>query len=145
MKNALIAFLIVALAVVVGVAANPAYDFFGKPPKEVKYFSLSTDGAASGDNTLIAAVSGKNIMILEMVLKATSTTSVDYYLTGGGGNYGTATNPMTLDKDGIDGPAGEVISTTYGGVFRTSTAGAAVVLNLSAETPIVCNGTYIEF
>lgn len=100
--------------------------------------------AASGDNTLVAAVAAKKIRVLAMAIFARGT--VDIYFTDGAagtGVFADSTNPVPLDKTGALGAGGFVLNHNPDGWFET-TANTALVANLSGA--IGCGGgmVYIE-
>lgn len=106
---------------------------------------LSGIATASGANTIIAAVADKKIRVLALSLLATSTTAVVLYLYNG--DYmllGDGTNKITLDMDGVGGPAGLVMPFNQGGWFQTDTANEALAINLGGATPVIWAITYME-
>ena len=100
----------------------------------------------NGSNTLISAVADKKFRLRSLLFLATSATSVTAYLstTTDTGVLGDATNPLKLDLDGADGPAGVVLSYNPDGWLETSTANEALTCTLSAAQPVWVVGTYIE-
>lgn len=103
---------------------------------------IATD---SGANTMIAAVEGYQIRILALSLIATSTTAVSLYLyNGDNALLGDGTNKITLDMDGVGGPAGLVLPFNAGGWFQTDTDNELLGINLSGATPVIWAVTYIE-
>lgn len=106
---------------------------------------ISGIATSSGANTLIAAVAGYQIRVLAMSLIATSTTAVSAYVYNGDYMlFGDGTNKLTLDMDGVGGPAGFVLPWNPGGWFQTDTDNEALALNLSGATPVIWAVTYIE-
>ena len=106
---------------------------------------LSGIATASGANTIIAAVADKKIRVLALSLLATSTTAVVAYIYNG--DYmllGDGTNKLTLDMDGVGGPAGLVMPFNQGGWFQTDTANEALAINLGGATPVIWAITYME-
>jgi hypothetical protein len=106
---------------------------------------ISGVAADSGANTIVAAVADKKIRVLALSLIATSTTAVVAYVYNG--DYmllGNSTNKLTLDMDGVGGPAGLVLPWNQGGWFQTDTANEALAINLGGATPVVWCVTYIE-
>lgn len=106
---------------------------------------LSGVATASGANTILAAVAAKKFRVLALSLLATSTTAVGAYVYNG--DYmllGDSTNKLTLDMDGVGGPAGLVLPFNQGGWFETDTANEALALNLGAATPVIWCVTYVE-
>jgi len=106
---------------------------------------LSGIATASGANTIIAAVTDKKIRVLALSLLATSATAVVLYLYNA--DYmllGDGTNKITLDMDGVGGPAGLVMPFNQGGWFQTDTVNEALAINLGAATPVIWAVTYVE-
>lgn len=103
----------------------------------------SADGA-----TIVAALAGNRIMVHSVALIATSATSVNVSMYNGD-NYlfGDATNVLTLDKIGINGPSGVVLPYNEMGWFQTDTANEALQLKMSASTPVIVmvNYSYLPF
>ena len=93
----------------------------------------STDG-----ETLVAAKEGQYIKIHSVVILATSTTSVGLKLYNDDNDLlGEDSNRLTVDLDGIDGPAGIVIPFNDAGWFTTDATNEAVKLGLSAATTVI--------
>lgn len=100
---------------------------------------------AENANTMIAAVADKQIRVLALSLIATSTTAVTVYVYNGDNMLlGNDTNMLTLDMDGVGGPAGLVLPWNPGGWFQTDTNNEALAIDLSAATPVVWAVTYVE-
>lgn len=101
--------------------------------------------AASGDNTLVAGVASKKIRVLSICL-INSGTAVSCYFTSataGTAIFADVTNKIPLDKTGAAGAGGFILGSNPQGWMETS-AGQALVLNLSAAQG-VCGGlTYVE-
>jgi hypothetical protein len=99
--------------------------------------------AASGDNQLVAPVTGRKIRVLSIVLFGLSTVSA--YFKSGDGNpiCGDATYKIALDNTGATGPGGFVLGFNPIGWFQTG-AGYALLLNLSAAVGVCGALTYIE-
>ena len=110
----------------------------------IKRFNVIATG--SGNTVLIAAVGAKKFRLRSLSLVATSATAVSLYLhtTTDTNVLGDSTNKLTLDLDGGGGPAGVVLQHNPDGWVETSTANEALNINLSAATPVVVIGTYIE-
>lgn len=95
--------------------------------------------AASGDNTLVAAISGKKIRVLAISLIAAG--AVNLYLTSAGGGaviFGGSTNKVGLAANG-----GFVLPYSPAGWFETA-AGQALVANLSAAVAVAGVVVYAE-
>lgn len=103
---------------------------------------------SADDATIVPALAGNRIMVHSIALIATSATSVNVSVFNGDKYLlGDATNLLTLDKDGIDGPAGIVLPYNERGWFQTDTANEALQLNMSASTPVIVmiNYSYLPF
>lgn len=101
--------------------------------------------AASGDNTLVAAVTSKKIRVLSLFLVNSGTAVSVYFTSGAGGTAisGDSTNKIPLDKTGAAGPAGFSLGHNPQGWFETA-SGAALMLNLSAAQGVAGHLTYLE-
>lgn len=100
---------------------------------DIKYASIS--GATSGDNTVVAAVSGKRIRVLSVALITTTATTVAFE----SGASGTAlTGDMPLAANG-----GFVLPFNAAGWFQTASGS---LLNMELGGAIQTSGmlTYIE-
>ena len=101
---------------------------YGVVPKYAKI-----DVASAGDNTIVAAVTGKKIRVLQYALVVAAETTVIW-------KSGTTaiTGDMTFAANGG-------ISTPFSpiGLFETA-AGEALVLNLSASNPVSGHLVYTE-
>jgi len=91
------------------------------------------DVASAGDNTIVAAVTGKKIRVLQYALVVSAATTVIWK---------SGTTPITGDmpfaaNGGISSPF------SPSGLFETS-AGEALVLNLSAGNPVSGHLVYTE-
>ncbi len=95
----------------------------------VKYAAIGA--AASGDNTLVAAVTNKKIRVLAMAIIAAGAVSI-YFTAGAGGTviFGGSANKMALAANG-----GFVLPENPDGWFET-TAGSLVNVNLSGAVAI---------
>jgi hypothetical protein len=103
---------------------------------------------AADDAIIVAALADHRIMVYSIALIATSGTSVNVSVFNGDKYLlGDATNLLTLDKDGVDGPAGIVLPYNERGWFQTDTANEALQLNMSASTPVIViiNYAYLPF
>lgn len=100
---------------------------------EVKYAVI--DAATSGDNTLVAAVAGKKIRVLAVLIVAAGSVTTRFE----SGASGTAlTGQMSLTTN-----SGYVLPFNEGGWFETE---AATLLNLELSAAISVDGclTYVE-
>ncbi|OHB67561.1 MAG: hypothetical protein A2V70_08435 [Planctomycetes bacterium RBG_13_63_9] len=100
--------------------------------------------AASGDNTLVAAVSGKRIRVLSIALIATDAVEVYFKSAGGTAIFADGTSPVPLDKAGASGPAGMVLNFNPVGWLQTDVADEALEVNLSAAVGVCGALTYVE-
>lgn len=96
--------------------------------------------ASSGDNTLVAAVSGKKIRVLALAGIATAAVSA-YFTSGAGGTviFGGSTNKIALAANG-----GFVLPFNPLGWFENSSTNQALVLNLSAAIAFSGGLVYVE-
>lgn len=87
--------------------------------------------ATIGDNTLVAAVTGKKIRVLAMNFIMGAANNV-YFTSGAGGTgiCGDSTNPMKFGANG-----GDSLGFNAAGWFETA-AGAALVANCSSTGPM---------
>lgn len=87
--------------------------------------------ASSGDNTLVAAVSGKRIRVLAIFVLAAAAVNL-YFTSAAAGTviFGGSTNKINLAANG-----GFVLSEAPDGWFET-VAGEALVLNLSGAVAV---------
>ena len=101
---------------------------YGIVPKYAKI-----DVASAGDNTIVAAVAGKKIRVLQYALVVGAATTVIWK------SGSTAiSGDMSFDANsGISSPFSPV------GLFETA-AGEALVLNLSAANPVSGHLVYVE-
>ena len=92
---------------------------------------------ADGD-IVLAAVEDKVPIIKAIAVLATSTTSVEYGLYNED-NWllGNGTTKLTVDLDGIDGPAGFIMPYNDHGWFTPDTANEDVKIYLSSSTPVI--------
>ena len=140
------------IAIIAAVSQTPApaedqsgYTLFGSTPRPIKHFNVTA--SASGDNTLIAAVEGKKLLVLALAIHSTaeSTAAVNFYLHNDDNNLaGSATATIPIDKSGIDGYQGFVWANNQFGWVKTDTANEALSINLSAAQPVICVGAYVE-
>jgi len=90
--------------------------------------------AASGDNTVVAAVSGKQILVTAYTLLAAGAVDIQWWSAAAG----TALSGlMSLDQFGGMAPA-------FGDALFETAAGEALILNLSAAIQVSGHITYHE-
>lgn len=118
----------------VAISATHVYDDLagGQALAEVKFASV--DVAASGNTQIVAAVTGKNIRVLNYVLVASGGANT---VTWRSATAGPVTGGMGLAANG------GVSAESQFGLFQT-TAGEALQINLSAATSVDGHITYIE-
>ncbi len=100
-------------------------------PAPTSEFSFSPIAAAtSGNNTLLAAVTGKKIRVMGLCIIAGAVGNI-YFTSGVSGTviFGGSTNKMALALNG-----GFVLPFSGGGWFETA-AGEALVMNASSTGP----------
>ena len=100
------------------------------PPKYVKI-----SGNTNGDNTLVAAVSGKKIRVLGLSLMSAGTVNLTFQ-SGAGGTAISGAYPLTAQ-------AGMVLPPCALGYMETA-AGALLNMRLDAGTLVVGTLTYEE-
>ena len=134
---------------------NSAGALFTEPAQQVGYLfngsekctiKRATGLAASGTTAMVAAVGGKKIRGLALMLLPTSVTATNVYVANDDNNIlGDASNPIRLavDADG-DNIAGVVMPWNQGGWFETDTVNEALNLILSAAQDVIYALTYIE-
>ena len=101
--------------------------------RKVKYAII--DAATSGDNTLVAAVSGYKIRVLSLFLVAAGTVNTRFE-SGAGGTALTGVINLTAQ-------AGYALNYNQGGWFETA-AGSLLNLELSAAISVDGSLSYIE-
>lgn len=99
---------------------------------DVKFVAINT--AASGNATLIAAVTGKKIVVLAFNLIAAGTTNFKF-TDGSGGSNLTGAYPLTAQSG--------LAPSCENGLFAT-TAGTALGINNSAAIQVSGSLTYVE-
>lgn len=106
----------------------------GLPPKFAPIAA-----ATSGNNSLVAAVTGKKIRVLAMFLIAGAAGNI-YFTAGNSGTvvFGGSSNKIQLPDNG-----GFVLPFSLAGWFETS-AGTALVLNASSTGPFSGGLVYVE-
>lgn len=97
-------------------------------PTPIKYASV--DASASGDNTIVEAVTGKKVRVLAVFLVATSGLTVRFESDASGA---ALTGQMSIGTNG-----GFVLPFNYAGWFETATD-ELLNMELSAASP-VCGG-----
>ncbi len=94
--------------------------------------------ATADEFVIVPASATQRIMIHSVVVLATSTTSVNWYLYNGDNELlGGSSQTLTVDLDGIDGPAGFVMPYNQNGWFQTDTVNEPIRISLSASTPVI--------
>lgn len=121
------------------VAASPetATLFNGATPLTPKFAAIGV--AASGENTLVAAVTGKQIRVLALAIVATSAISVFFDNATNGAIFGGSTNKIALAANGS-----LVLPFSPLGWFQTGTVNEALRINLSAATAVAGGLVYVE-
>jgi len=121
-----------------------AYD--GDAKCTVKRFDEIYSAAATHD--IATPDAAKKVRLRSLDVRPLSATSVGVYFKTEDGTatlLGTnASNPQTLDMDGVDGPQGFIKQHNPDGWAETETAGKAFQIVLDAAVPVAVNGTYIE-
>lgn len=127
--------------VAAGIATDAIYS--GITALTPKFAVISA--ASSGDNTLVAAVTSKQIRVLSLFLVAKGTANSIYFRqdTAGTAIFGDATNTIPIDKTGATGPAGFALGNNPTG-WMQSGSGKPLVLNLSAAQGVAGGLTYVE-
>lgn len=109
--------------------------------------TILIDTATSGDNTLVAGVTGKQVVVMDFAIEPTGT-AVNVYFHDTTGSpvmvRWSATRPLVLDKAGTTGPRFVRASGVPGlpKMVPTST-GKGLVLNLSTTQGVSGLLTYI--
>ena len=103
-------------------------------------------GGVPGADVIIAAVSGKKILITGLTLIATSTTTNNVFLDNASNDLlGNITNPIVLSLDASgDTLPGLVLPYNQAGWMKTNAVTEAVTLNTSAAQDIIWSITWIE-
>lgn len=118
----------------VTIRSDSLYDASIPGSSPIKYAVI--DDASSGDNELVAAVSGKKIRVLSVFAVAANTVTVRFE-SGAGGTALTGQMVLTNPSDGF------VLPFNPGGWFETA-AGAALNLELSGAVSVDGCLSYIE-
>jgi len=100
------------------------------------------DVASSGDNQLVAAVSGKTLRVLSVFLAASG--AVDAVFNDGTANLLGGTRKIKLDNTGAVGPGGFALQENRTGWFQTGAVNRPINLNLSGATGVAGCLTYVE-
>lgn len=109
---------------------------------EVKRASINC--ATSGDNTLVAAVTGKSILVLAFFLSGFGTAIGAYLKLGSSATaLGNGTQTTLIDKSGVAGNPSITLPFNPEGWFKTD-AGSALVLNLSGAQGVAGQVVYVE-
>lgn len=107
-----------------------------------KFANLST--ASTGNQALVAAVSGKKIRILALQLMATASTNAVYINDATGDLYGDSTNKIQLDDTGAAGLGGFTLPFNPLGWFETAGTNRPVNINLGSTNGVIAIATYVE-
>lgn len=101
--------------------------------------------ASSGDNSLVAAVTGKRIVVHSIFLMAYGTANTVYFKDAASGTaiFGDGSNGLKLDITGTTGTPGFSLPFSEAGWFVTAAAGA-LTLNLSAAQGVAGVVVYSE-
>lgn len=101
--------------------------------------------SSSGNNELVAAVTGKRIRVLAVAIVGAGTAVGAYFRTSSGGAaiFGSSSSPIPIDKSGAAGPAGLVLPFNPIGWMQTA-SGEALGLNLSAAQAVTGGLVYVE-
>lgn len=129
--------------VIAQASSSIVYD--GTTACTVKRFMAVVD--ASGETVIAAPTGSKKIRVLSMSVFALSTTASTFYLETGTTNtdcFGTSAGPITLDMDGVGGPAGVVLPWNPGGWFQTADNDESVEVVMSSTEKMLFCGNYIE-
>jgi len=101
--------------------------------------------SSSGTNELVAAVEGKKIRVVSIAVIATSATAVNLYFNDGTASlFGGASNKVTIQSTGVDGPAGFVLPYNPAGWMETAAVNRAINLNLSGAVAVAGSVQYVE-
>lgn len=91
--------------------------------------------SSSGDNTIVAAVTNKRIVVVGYVLIATGTVTVKWYNGASSGSLNLSGGMQLTAQAGAVAPLAPQSEFGQGGWFQTS-IGSALILNLSGATEI---------
>ena len=110
------------------------YIFANGKPRTVKYAVISA--SSSGNNTLVAGVTGKKIRVVSLFYMAAGTVTVTFQ-SGAGGTAITGAIAHTAQT-------GVVLNENFSGWFQTLANGDLLNVNLNAAISIAGSLSYIE-
>lgn len=114
--------------------------YAGTTALTVKYANI--DCASSGNNELVAAVTGKTLKVLSVFLAASG--AVDVVFNDGTANLLGGTRKVKLDNTGAAGAVGFVLSSNPTGWFKTGGTNRPINVNLSAGVGVAGVLAYVE-
>lgn len=106
----------------------------------VKYANI--DVTSSGDNAIVAAVSGKTLKVISVFLAASG--AVDVYFNDGTANLLGGTRKVKLDNTGAAGAGGFALQNNPTGWFKTAGTNRPINLNLSGAVGVAGCLAYVE-
>jgi hypothetical protein len=107
-----------------------------------KFARLST--ASTGNQAIVAAVSGKKIRVLSMNVMATASTNAVWINDGTADLHGTTSYKIPLDVTGATGAGGFVLPFNQLGWFETAANNRPININLGSANGITAIVTYVE-
>ena len=107
-----------------------------------KFARLST--ASTGNQAIVAAVSGKKIRVLSMNVMATASTNAIWVNDGTADLHGTTSYKIPLDVTGATGAGGFVLPFNQLGWFETAANNRPININLGSANGITAIVTYVE-
>jgi hypothetical protein len=107
-----------------------------------KFARLST--ASTGNQAIVAAVSGKKIRVLSMNVMATASTNAIWINDGTADLHGTTSYKIPLDVTGATGAGGFVLPFNQLGWFETAANNRPININLGSANGITAIVTYVE-
>jgi hypothetical protein len=107
-----------------------------------KFARLST--ASTGNQAIVAAVSGKKIRVLSMNVMATASTNAVWVNDGTADLHGNTTYKIPLDVTGATGAGGFVLPFNQLGWFETAANNRPININLGSANGITAIVTYVE-
>jgi hypothetical protein len=107
-----------------------------------KFARLST--ASTGNQAIVAAVSGKKIRVLSMNVMATASTNAIWINDGTADMHGTTSYKIPLDVTGATGAGGFVLPFNQLGWFETAANNRPININLGSANGITAIVTYVE-
>lgn len=110
--------------------------------RPAKYAKLST--ATTGNQALVAAVTGRKIRILALHLIGIASTNNVYINDGTADLYGDSTRKIPLDVSGAAGALGVCLSYNEEGWFETAETGRPINVNLGSANGVIAVATYRE-